>query len=511
MPDTRTTAQQAIANTLTAAPAGMAILYDGNKLARVPPEVAARFQPGDRLLVESGTGAVLHVPASTHELVGASVDRAQAAFSRMGQADDRAVTRFYDDFAARLSCDETWRRIAEANALDVAAARERGRSTTRLAASEKLRGDMIRGLEEWRDMPAVRGAVTATVQHEGWTVEQVVDGLGVVGFVFEGRPNVFADATGILRSGNTAVLRIGSDALCTAREIDAEALQPAIAEAGLPSGCISLIDSPERAAGWALFSDRRLGLAIARGSGRAVAQLGSIARQSGIPVSLHGTGGAWLVADDSANLDRFAAAVFHSIDRKVCNTTNVILVVRPHAAELIPVALDALRRRGEVLGTGFKLHVVDTAAAYVPCELFEQRATIQRAEGLVNESVAELLPLEDLGREWEWEATPEVTLGVVDDLDTAIQLFNTYSPHFIASLIADDPEAQDRFFSTVDAPFVGDGFTRWVDGQYALSRPELGLSNWQGGRLIGRGGILSGDGVYAVRLRVRQHDPDLHR
>ena len=58
---------------------------------------------------------------------------------------------------------------------------------------------------------------------------------------------------------------------------------------------------------------------------------------------------------------------------------------------------------------------------------------------------------------------------------------------------------------------MGNGFTRWVDGQHALHRPELGLSSWQFGRLFGRGGILTGDGVYTIRLRVTQSDPDVHR
>ena len=73
------------------------------------------------------------------------------------------------------------------------------------------------------------------------------------------------------------------------------------------------------------------------------------------------------------------------------------------------------------------------------------------------------------------------------------------------------PAAQADFFNRVDAPFVGDGFTRWVDGQYALDRPELGLSNWEFGRLFGRGGVLSGDSVYTVRSRVTQTDQSLRR
>ena len=77
------------------------------------------------------------------------------------------------------------------------------------------------------------------------------------------------------------------------------------AAAGLPAGTVSLVRSPARAAGWALFDDRRLALAVARGSGAAVAQLGAVARQAGTPVSLHGTGGAWLVAGESADAERF--------------------------------------------------------------------------------------------------------------------------------------------------------------------------------------------------------------
>ena len=85
---------------------------------------------------------------------------------------------------------------------------------------------------------------------------------------------------------------------------------------------------------------------MARGSGRAVAQLGGVARQAGIPVSLHGTGGAWLAADVSADAERFAAAVFHSLDRKVCNTLNVCCIPRSRAVDLVPVFLDALERAG---------------------------------------------------------------------------------------------------------------------------------------------------------------------
>jgi glutamate-5-semialdehyde dehydrogenase len=281
--------------------------------------------------------------------------------------------------------------------------------------------------------------------------------------------------------------------------------------AGLPEQAIILLDSPERAAGWALFADRRLSLAVARGSGPAVTMLGEIARQVGTPVSQHGTGGAWLVADEQADAARFRAALFHSIDRKVCNTVNVVLIDQARASDLVPAALSALRERGEALGHGYKMHVLDSARAHIPADLFQTPIPTTRSDLAEAEPIAESLDLADLGREWEWDIIPEVSLGLVRNLDEAVSLFNTYSPRFVASLISESPKAHDQFFRAVDAPFVGDGFTRWVDGQYALDRPELGLSNWQFGRLFGRGGILSGDGVFTVRMRMRQGDVRLHR
>ncbi|NIS35844.1 MAG: glutamate-5-semialdehyde dehydrogenase, partial [Actinobacteria bacterium] len=121
----------------------------------------------------------------------------------------------YEAFAGRLADEASFSPIAAANATDVDDARARERSVTRLVLSDKMRADMIDGLRAWRGAPSGRGAVVDTVPHQGWRVDQVRSGLGVVGFVFEGRPNVFADATGVLRSGNTVVFRIGSDALGT--------------------------------------------------------------------------------------------------------------------------------------------------------------------------------------------------------------------------------------------------------------------------------------------------------
>lgn len=497
-------------DTLTTLTEGMPIPYGGDQVTHVDADLAAAFTAGDRLVVVQDTGALLHVPGAEAAIAADAVTAATNAFAALGSVGDEAITAFYTAFADRLVDDASFAPIAAANAVDVASAQSRGRTTTRLELSETMRNDMIAGLRMWSGTTSLRNRVDETIEHDGWRVDQVRSGLGVVGFVFEGRPNVFADATGVLRSGNTVVFRIGSDALGTAEAIVEHALDPALAESGMPPGAVSLVASAARSAGYALFSDTRLALAVARGSGAAVAQLGSVARQAGIPVSLHGTGGAWIVAGPEADASRFGAVVENSLDRKVCNTLNTCCIVADRADELVPIFLEALNKAGAHRDTVTKLHVIAEQAERIPDE-WKQMVTIDRAEGGVQEPQTSTLGWDALGAEWEWENSPEVTMVVVDSVEHAVELFNAQSPRFAASLISTDPEAQRAFFNRIDAPFVGDGFTRWVDGQYALDRPELGLSNWEFGRLFGRGGVLSGDSVYTVRSRVTQTDDHLRR
>ncbi len=497
--------------TLDSLTEGQAVIFGGNRVTLVSAELAAAFSPGDRLVVVNDSGALLHIAAAQWDLARAAVGRAHDAFGRMGAVDDTAISDFFEAFAVRLADDATFAPIAAANAADVMTAKQRGRSTTRLELSPAMRADMVAGLRSWRDADTQRDGVLETIEHAGWSVEQRVAGLGVVGFVFEGRPNVFADACGVLRSGNTVVFRIGSDALGTAQAIVDHALDPALSEAGLPAGAAGLVASAAHSAGWAMFSDPRLSLAVARGSGEAVAQLGAVARQAGIPVSLHGTGGAWIVTGESCDPSRLETVVGHSLDRKVCNTLNTVCVLRAQASALVPRVLAGLEVAATRRSSPPKLHVVGDAAAHVPADWFEQPVSIERAEGASSETRAERFEADRLGHEWEWETSPEITLVLVDSVAEAVDLFNQQSPRFVASVISEDPLEHDAFWATIDAPFVGDGFTRWVDGHYALDKPELGLSNWQFGRLFARGGVLAGDSVYTVRTRVIQTDPEVHR
>ncbi|MEI8238134.1 MAG: aldehyde dehydrogenase family protein [Actinomycetota bacterium] len=460
--------------------AGERIVVGADRFTLVSPELAAAFRPGDRLVAVAETGDLLHIPKAEHELVGAAVDSAARAFAALADVSDDQITEFFDRFAALLADDVTFAPVAAANAADVESALERGRATGRLVLSSSMRAGMVDGLRTWRDIPTRRQQMMSEVVHDAWSVQQWRDPLGVVGFVFEGRPNVFADATGVLRTGNTVVFRIGSDALGTARAIVQHAVAPALEAAGLPPGAVQLVDSAAHAAGWALFANSRVSLAVARGSGGAVAQLGAVARQHGVPVSLHGTGGAWMMAGATADVATFALAVEHSLDRKVCNTLNVCCIVRSRAHDLLPAFHAAAARAAAARNVGPIVHE---------------------------------LTIDDprLATEWEWDTVPEVAVLVVDDVAQAVDQCNRFSPHFVVSLISADPAEHLEFYRSVDAPFVGNGFTRWVDGQFALVQPELGLSNWQSGRLFGRGGVLSGDSVHTVRLRATVTDHSLHR
>ena len=480
----------------------------GTTLITVDESFARSLQAGDTVLGIASTGKLRRIPAEVQELVSNSVTNAVNGFKALQTVSTSSVNHFFSVAASRLVDDDLFSSIAKANEQDVADAAKRGRSTTRLVLSPKMRQDMIEAFLMWRDAEMAPTELIDSISHVGWEVQQWKSPLGVIGFVFEGRPNVFADATGVLKGGNTVVFRIGSDALGTATAIMQTVITPALHESGLPESSVVLLPSIEHAAGWALFADQRLSLAVARGSGEAVAELGSIAQQAGVAASLHGTGGAWMIVGESADAQRFTTVLQHSLDRKVCNTTNVVCIPQKRASELVPLALTAAERAASLRNTHARVHAVNGAEAFLPnSELID----VYRSEGVQSEQQITVAQQDSLSHEFEWEENPEFFLVLTADVEHSIELFNAYSPQFVVSAIAEDSSERDQVWSQCNAPFVGDGFTRWVDGQFALLRPELGLSNWQHGRLFARGGVLSGDSAYTVRLRVNQTDPTIHR
>ena len=464
----------------------------GDRLVPLPEESIRELNRGGRLVPLPSEGVVLCIPVEVRRIVEDSIARAVSSFTELQNVPSERIDSFFENFAELIDNDNSFGPVLAANRRDVSSAAARGRATGRLEITSKMRRDMADGLRMWARLSLQRLERTDVVVHDGWHVESWRAPLGVVGFVFEGRPNVFADAMGVLKSGNTVVFRIGSDALETARAIRDHAMNPAIRAAGLPDNVVSLVDSADRAAGWALFGDRRLSLAVARGSGEAVAQLGAVARQNGVPVSLHGTGGAWIITGSRVDGSRLEKAILHSLDRKVCNTLNTLVITEADGSE----SLQALREAVLALSRPIKIHT-------------EDKDVIGAVADVPNVSV--IRDSFDPGTEWEWDDVPEFGVVRSPDVGSAVTLFNGASPQFVLSVVSEDPNEVESAWRSANAPFFGDGFTRWVDGQFALNRPELGLANWQSGRLLGRGGVLSGDGVHTLRLRMSQFDTNLHR
>ena len=398
-----------MAGQLTNLTPGMAIPFGGDRVTVVSAELAAAFTAGDRLVVVQSTGDLLRIAsadwgsprrpgAGSSGLPGGGLAISRSPTFRASARRDRRR-----GFApSRRPTGPMWRRPSS------------GR-TTSVVLPKDADQTCGTGLRTWRDASSGRGEIIERVPHKGWEAQLVRSGLGVVGFVFEGRPNVFADATGVLRSGNTVVFRIGSAALGTARAIVEHALDPALAETGLPEGAVGLVDSPTHAVGWALFSQPKLSLAVARGSGHAVGQLGAVARQSGISVSLHGTGGGWMVAGPGAHASSFAKAVRNSLDRKVCNTVNVCAIVRSRSAELAPVFLDALRQAAEGGGES-QLWLPERKGAWFLLRMFRSDTVTGEGEVLSRYEV-----IADDGLAPNGIGRVRVTLNVVEERGVAVR------------------------------------------------------------------------------------------
>ena len=154
-------------NELESLTCGMEIPYGGNKVTVVPENISEAFQKGDRLIVEQTGGDILHIPSSVWELSTQAVGDAYSAFLKMGAVSDDAISNFYSIFASRLADEKYFGKISQANAEDVELAKSKGRSTTRLVLSEKMREDMIAGLQLWERVPAQRGSSIEQIHHEG--------------------------------------------------------------------------------------------------------------------------------------------------------------------------------------------------------------------------------------------------------------------------------------------------------------------------------------------------------
>ena len=274
-----------------------------------------------------------------------------------------------------------------------------GRSTTRLVLSDAMRRDMVAGLRTWRDEESrarrvVRPRRTTTVGRSNCRRAP----LGVVGLRVRGAPER------VRRCVRRAAQRQHGGVPHRLRRVrhrpgDRRARAAAGAASGRPSdGAVQLVESRERSAGHALFDDRRLALAVARGSGAAVSELGAVASQAGTPVSLHGTGGAWMIAGDArpiGDVRRGGRALARP--QGVQHVERVRRSPASRAGELRP----GVPRRAAAVGDAprHERRSSTSTARFGGVPVGRRTSSLRPASTSLDEPLA----VDALGTEWEWE------------------------------------------------------------------------------------------------------------
>ena len=342
--------------------------------------------------------------------------------------------------------------LLAANAEDVAAARAAGLEAAlldRLALSEKSIEAMAEGVEQIAALPDPVGEISELkFRPSGIQVGKMRVPLGVVGIIYEARPNVTADAAALcLKSGNAAILRGGSEAIRCNRAI-AALVQEALASAGLPPEVVQVIDTTDRAAVGQLITMREyVDVIVPRGGKGLISRLLAEAR---VPMIQHLDGNCHVYLDEAADAAKALPIVENAKTQRygTCNTAESLLVARSRAAELLPPIGAMLTNKGvEIRGCAETQALVPTAVA--ACD-------------------------EDYFTEY---LAPILSVKVVAGLDEAIAHINHYSSHHTESIVTEDYSAALRFLREIDsASVMVNASTRFADGfEYGLGA-EIGIS-----------------------------------
>ena len=343
-------------------------------------------------------------------------------------------------------------RILPANDLDLANGRENGLSTglqDRLRLDQSRLAALAAAVRDVIALPdPVGDVVRGSTLPNGVTLSQVRVPFGVVGAIYEARPNVTVDIAALaLKSGNAAVLRGGTAAQHT-NAVLVELIQDALASAGLPGDAVQTIDEFGRDGATQLMHARGLvDVLIPRGSAQLIE---TVVRESTVPVIETGAGVVHLVLDESADL---AMAIDIAVNAKVqrpsvCNALETLLVHRAAADRLLVPVLDALR------ANGVTVHADAEVLGRYP----------DAVEAGDDEWATEHMSL-DIG------------VRLVDDLDDAIEHIRTYSTHHTESIITNDYANAERFLAEVDSAVVMvNASTRFTDGGEFGFGAEVGIS-----------------------------------
>jgi glutamate-5-semialdehyde dehydrogenase len=342
--------------------------------------------------------------------------------------------------------------ILRANELDLANGRESGLSEglqDRLRLDPSRLAGLARAVLEIAALPdpigdVVRGSSLAN----GLQLTQVRVPFGVVGAIYEARPNVTIDIAALaLKSGNAVVLRGGSAAMNT-NGVLVEALQGALAGAGLPAESVQTIDEFGRDGARELMRARGyVDVLVPRGSGDLI---NSVVAESTVPVIETGAGIVHVYLDESAD-ETMAVEIVHNskVHRpSVCNALETLLVHRSAAERLLPPVIARLRE------SGVTIHADERTRSIVP----------------------DALPATD--EDWSTEyLSLDLAVAVVDDLDAAIEHIRRYSTHHTESIVTNDLARAEAFLTEVDSAVVMvNASTRFTDGGEFGFGAEVGIS-----------------------------------
>ena len=404
--------------------------------------------------------------------------RARKASRAMAKADTAAKNRALGLIAAAIRRDAD--QLRAANQLDLAAARAAGLAPAlldRLTLSDKAIATMAEGLEQIVALADPIGEISnMKYRPTGIQVGQMRVPLGVIGIIYEARPNVTVDAAGLcIKSGNATILRGGSEAIHCNQAL-AKLVKEGLAGAGLPADAVQVVETTDRAAvGELITMPQYVDVIVPRGGKGLIERL---MRESKVPMIKHLDGICHVYIDDKADLAKAVDIAFNAKCHRygTCNTMETLLVARGIAAQVLP----------------------QLAARYASKEV-ELRGD-DEARGLLAGYPHLAAATEE---DWRTEyLAPILAVKIVAGIDEAIEHINTYSSQHTDSIVTEDYSRTMRFLREVDsASVMVNASTRFADGfEYGLGA-EIGISN---DKLHARGPVGL-DGLTSLKYVVFGH------